>query len=87
MKIKQRNTAVQSYHDIIDSLPERRKKVYQALLKIQPACNLDVSEHLGIPINQVTPRMNELVTLDVVTEDHRGMCKQTNRRVIFWKIR
>jgi predicted transcriptional regulator len=85
MKIKQRNTAVQSYHDIVDSLPDRRMAVYNALLELKTACNLDVAEFLKLPINRITPRMNELVSLGVVTEDHRGICGTTGRRVIYWK--
>jgi hypothetical protein len=86
MKIRQRNTAVQTYHDIIDSLPDRRMVVYKALLELKTACNLDVADFLKLPINRVTPRMNELVKLEVVVEDHRGLCGTTNRRVIYWKV-
>lgn len=86
MKIQQRNTAIQSYHEIIDSLPDRRKRVYEALLELKTACNLDVAEFLDLPINRITPRMNELVKLGVVTEDHRGLCGRTGKRVIYWKV-
>lgn len=86
MKIKQRNTAVQSYHEIIDSLPDRRMRVYKALLELKTACNLDVAEFLKLPINRITPRMNELVKLEIVTEDHRGLCGSTGKRVIYWKV-
>lgn len=87
MKIKQRNTAVETYHDIIDTLPDKRMVVYKALLEIQPACNLDIAYQLKMPINRITPRMNELVKLDIVCEDHRGLCARTNRRVIYWKVK
>lgn len=86
MNINQRNTAVESYYSIIDKLPDKRKIVYEALLEIQPACNLDVSEHLNLPINRITPRMNELVNLEVVVESHRGLCARTGKRVIYWKV-
>jgi len=86
MRIKQRSTAIQSYHDIIDSLPDRRMRVYKALLELKTACNLDVSERLNLPINRITPRMNELVGLGIVTEDHRGLCGRTGKRVIYWKV-
>ena len=86
MRIKQRSTAIQSYRNIVDSLPDRRKRVYEALLEIQPACNFDVSEYLNLPINRITPRMNELVGLGIVTEDHRGLCGRTGKRVIYWKV-
>jgi predicted transcriptional regulator len=86
MKIKQRNTAVQSYYEIISTLSDRRKRVYEALLEIQPACNLDISERLNLPINRITPRMNEMVGMGIVTEDHRGLCARTGKRVIYWKV-
>lgn len=86
MKIQQRNTSVQAYHDIVDSLPDRRKRVYEALLELKTACNLDVAEFLNLPINRITPRMNELVKLEIVKEDHRGLCGRTGKRVIYWKV-
>ena len=87
MKIKQRNTAIQSYHEVLDSLPGRRKEVFQALRVLNKACNLDIAQHLGIPINRITPRTNELVGLGVVCEFRRAVCPETNKRVIYWKIK
>lgn len=87
MKIKQRNTAVQSYYQIIDLLPDKRRQVFEAIKILKVACNVDISRHLGIPINRVTPRTNELVKLEVVEESHRAIYPETGKRVIYWRAK
>lgn len=87
MLIEQRNTAVQSYYSIIDSLPERRREVFYALRSLGKACNMDIAEYLNLPINRVTPRVNELVKIGVVVESHRAINPKTDKRVIYWKVK
>lgn len=58
------------------------------MLKIlKVACNMDISEALGLPINRITPRMNELVKLGIVVESHRAINPKTDKRVIYWKVK
>ena len=85
--IQQRNTARQSYYSILDKLSGKRRVVFQGLIDIGPASNLDVSKYLEVPINQVTPRMNELVKLEIVVESHRAVHPETGKRVIYWKVK
>lgn len=87
MYIQQRSTAIKSYHSIIDSLPEKRKEVFDMLKILKVACNMDISEALGLPINRITPRMNELVKLGIVVESHRAINPKTDKRVIYWKVK
>lgn len=87
MKTKMRATSIDAYYSI-DDLPTRRRAVFNALKTLTTACNLDVADYLNWSINRVTPRMNELVNDEkLVEEAYRGFCKQTGRRVIFWKIK
>lgn len=85
MKINQRSTAIDSYYSVIDKLPTKRRNVFNAIKELSSASNLDIASHLRIPINQVTPRTNELVKLGVVEEDCRKESPVTGKRVIYWK--
>lgn len=64
----------------------RQKQVLEALEEIAPACNRQVSEHSRIPINVVTPRMNELVKKGAVEASHIAI-DVTGKRVLFWKLK
>ena len=53
----------------------------------RPVCNQEIAQHLGQPINTVTPRMNELVKLGSAEEAFREVYPVTNRKVIYWKAK
>jgi predicted ArsR family transcriptional regulator len=79
-----RETSQEAYYSLKD-LGERQRSVLLAIKELGTACNLDISESLGKPINAVTPRTNELVIKGLVKESHREICK-TGRRVIYWRL-
>lgn len=83
---KVRNTSVQAYHSIED-LSHRQNEVFRALEIMQKASNLDISNYLKMPINSITPRMNELVQMGAVVESHRDIHPITGKRVIYWMIK
>lgn len=80
-----RRTSVEAYHNLKD-LGARQKRVYECLASSGPRCNLELSHVLGLPINQVTPRTNELVKMGLVKEFAREIVAETGRRAIFWQI-
>lgn len=80
-----RNTSRQAFYSL-DDLGERQRAVLKTIQKYGPMCNLDISLQMGKPINQITPRTNELVDLGVVEESHRDISPATGRRAIFWKV-
>ncbi len=81
-----RNTSVQAYHSISD-LSKRQMNVFYAIDELKKACNMDIAEHLELPINSITPRTNELVQADMVEESHRDVNPKTGKRVIYWRIK
>jgi predicted ArsR family transcriptional regulator len=67
-------------------LNARQVSVRRAITALGAACNQQIADHLGVPVNQVTGRVFELREAGVVIESHKGLWKPTGRTVIFWKI-
>ena len=81
-----RQTSVLAYRSLDKSkISERPKQVMYALEEIAPANNRMVSAQSDLPINVVTPRMNELVQKGLVVEAYRDTDSVTGRISIFWK--
>ena len=79
-------TSRNAYHEIKKELGRRQVEVLHALEMLGEACNLAIADYLHLPINQVTPRVNELVKAGVVGEAKKDLSPKTNKRVIYWKI-
>lgn len=80
-------TSIFAYHSLDKKqIGKRQQQVLDALKEIQPATNRAISEHSGIPINVVTPRMGELVRKRLVNEAYTDF-DTTGRRAIFWTSR
>jgi predicted ArsR family transcriptional regulator len=77
------DTSVEAYHDL-DDLGERQAQVFGVIRDSGPISNLQIGEELGLPVNQITGRTNELVKLGRVREAHKDVSPITGRRVIFW---
>ena len=86
MKTRVRATSIEAYRNI-RNLGKRQWDVYMSIKYLVSACNLDIAEHLGLPINRITPRTNELVEIGFVEEAKRLVTLKTGRRVIFWKVK
>jgi len=78
-----RNTSRQAFHSLND-LGNRQKFVLDTIFLYGPLCNLEISTKTGKPINQITPRTNELVEMGLVEEAHRAVNPITGRRAIYW---
>ena len=72
-------------YDALPTLGERQLLVYNELLKADNLTNLEMAKRLGIEINTVTPRTNELVKLGLVTEDCKRVCRISGRTAIAWR--
>lgn len=80
-------TSIKAFESIQKSLGDRQKKVYLALCDLQAANNLILARRLGLPINQVTPRVLELRKLGLVIKDSMRPCPITKRITWFWRVR
>lgn len=80
-----RETSRKSYYTLND-LGDRQRAVYEVIHRLGLACNLDIAIELGIPINSITPRTNELVSLGLVEEGPKKT-GPSGRQVIYWQLK
>lgn len=78
-------TSLQAYQEIRQHMGERQRQVYHALMSLGEATNSMISQSSGIPINVVTPRINELRKARMVVFAKEGFCPITGKRALFWR--
>lgn len=78
------STSQEAYDSILDKLGNRQHQVLNKLKEIEPACNKAIALALGMPINEITPRVNELRYKGVVEEAYKA--DYDGRKVIYWQI-
>jgi len=79
------STSIEAYDSIKAKLGNRQYEVYKCLKSIEPACNKAIANELGIPINEITPRISELRYKGVVEQAFKA--DYEGRTVIFWQIK
>lgn len=77
---------IQSYYEIIAELPNRQAQVYKACVELMKkkkiATDRTIKEYLGFhDMNQVRPRINELIRSRKLVEADTVVCPLTNRKV------
>lgn len=84
------DTSLNAYHTIV--LPQigtRQRAVFAVLKANGSLTNSEVAKLMCLEINQVTPRMNELVKLGLVKEAGKRLCtaKRSNIKVHSWRVK
>jgi len=82
-------TSVEVYHEIEDSLPECRDKVYGVFWSRpgQPDwTNREIAAELGWDACSVTPRVYELRLMGLLEFSRKRYCSITQRRVMAWRL-
>lgn len=79
-------TSLLAYKDLGEKIGQRQKQVLEVLRLRGEANNRQVSEYSHLPINVVTPRMNELVTMGKVKAAGKRHDPKTGRLTVFWRI-
>lgn len=80
-----RDTSIIAYHNM-DDIGERQKEVYRCISMMGQACNIEISEELGLPINSITGRTRELVKKGYVEKLGKKM-SPTGKRATYWRIK
>lgn len=73
-------------HDVLPTLGQRQKKIYETLELRDSFTNSELAHYLGWTINTVTPRIFELRKLNLVTDSGKRTCRITGRTAIAWRI-
>ena len=87
MKTKMRCTSLMAFDSIILELGSRQLEVLKCIKSIEPCSNLEISKHLGLPINSCVPRCLELRKMGIVVMDRVDLCEYTGRKVTYWRIK
>ena len=81
-------TSLEAWHDIQRDLGRRQAQVFNIF--VTHPCfnytNTELSRILGLPINQITPRVFELRQRGLLVEATRRVCNVTGRVVIAWRL-
>ncbi len=80
-------TSLVAYYDIYRKLGLLQRKVLAIIREVGPVSNLMISRYSSIPINIVTPRVNELRKIGLVVFDRKDVCEISGKRVIYWRVR
>ena len=80
------DTSLLAYADIKVELGVRQKAVLDVITYLGICTNTEISKFLGLPINQITPRVFELREKGCVVLDTKRECKVTGRLAMAWKV-
>lgn len=61
--------SLETYHAILDTLPQSRASVMSAIRKHQPVTRQKLAALMNRPINTVTARVKELIDSGAIRED------------------
>lgn len=83
-----RETSKLAYKDIQPKLGDKQKLVLETIRKAKrPVNNQEIALHLALPINTITPRTNELLSIEQVELAFKAIYPATGRKVCYWKIK
>lgn len=84
-----RDTSLLAFIELKDNpqhLGLMQEKVFKVIMNNPFICDLEISEILGIQINSITPRRNELLEMGFIIDC--GMKKNKNNRLVhIWSIK
>jgi len=79
-------TSLRAFEEVKQTLGNRQRLILNSLKTLKVANNQMLSRFLKKPINTITPRVNELRDMKLVTFSHEGSCPITKRNTMFWKL-
>ncbi len=85
MLTNMRDTSLDSFTEHKKKLNENEKAVLIFLKGLGTATNLEICKFSGLPINNVSGRMNGLVKKGKVIAFEKRLCKISGNKVIAWK--
>lgn len=81
-----RDTSISAYNDVKPTIGKKQQLVLDTIKKAKrPVNNQEIASHLALPINTITPRTNELLSLDKVELAFKAVYPPTGRKVCYWK--
>lgn len=83
-----RDTSKLAYEVVSPTIGKKQALVLQTIAKAKrPVNNQEIASHLALPINTITPRTNELLSLEKVELAFKAVYPATGRKVCYWRIK
>ena len=79
-------TSINAFEGIRKELGNRQEIVLETLRNLEVANNTIIAKKLGLPINQITPRVLELREKGLIIKDSMRICPVTKRITWFWRL-
>ena len=82
-----RDTSIEAFSKMQPKLGKKQKLIYSFFKKYGACTNLEISTWENIPINQVTPRTNELYKKGFLTLAQKRQCSISKRTAWSWRVK
>lgn len=83
-----RDTSIEAYNELAPILGDKQLLVLKTIAKAKrPVNNHEIASHLVLPINTITPRTNELLSMDKVELAFKATYPVTGRKVCYWRVK
>ena len=83
----QQDTSFFAYKVATQNLGAKQKTVLDALRYFPNVTNAELGQHLGWPVNRVTPRVLEIRKMGLILEAGKRTCKVTGSTAHSWKAK
>lgn len=80
-----RDTSIISFIQVKKNIGVKQTQILSAVRHLGEPTNLEMSTFLGWPINQITPRTNELVKKGLLAEAGKRPCHVSGRLALTWR--
>lgn len=78
------DTTMDAFQSIKSELGSRQGAVLDVIRHLESPSNAEISRFMGLPINSITGRTNELTKLGLVKDAGKRVCKVTGSIVHVW---
>lgn len=79
-------TSLEAYEEVQPKLERRQRQVLDAVRHYGSACDQQIADFTGLPINSITPRRNELMAKGLLVDHGIGIGPH-GRHVHFWGLK
>ena len=81
------DTSLDAWNSVRQTLGVRQRAVLDVIKYLKDPTNSEISQYIGLPINCVTPRVNELRSKGLVGDGGKRICKVTGKEVHCWRAK
>ena len=80
------DTSLDAFQSIKPELGSRQAAVFDVIQYLKSPSNAEISRFMGLPINSITGRTNELRKKGLVKDTGKRVCKVTGSEVHVWSV-